>query len=64
MTLAAVMLTFEADDCLARPRARESIPYPKWMVLQLDTAEDPRSRIPPAQLFRRSRGDRSLQWPA
>jgi hypothetical protein len=21
------------------------IPYPKWMVLQLDTAEDPRSRI-------------------
>jgi hypothetical protein len=21
------------------------VPYPKWMVLQLDTAEDPRSRI-------------------
>ena len=21
------------------------IPYPKWMVLQLDTAEDPRARI-------------------
>jgi hypothetical protein len=20
-------------------------PYPKWMVLQLDTAEDPRSKI-------------------
>ena len=21
------------------------VPYPKWMVLQLDTAEDPRSKV-------------------
>jgi predicted aldo/keto reductase-like oxidoreductase len=24
---------------------RDGVPYPKWMVLQLDTAEDPRSKI-------------------
>ena len=36
-----------SDDDIRRLDAASDpgIPYPKWMVLQLDTAEDPRSRI-------------------
>jgi aryl-alcohol dehydrogenase-like predicted oxidoreductase len=42
----AVDLQLSDDDVRQLDAASDpGIPYPKWMVLQLDTAEDPRSRI-------------------
>ena len=42
----AVDLQLSEDDLRQLDAASDpGIPYPKWMVLQLDTAEDPRSRI-------------------
>jgi diketogulonate reductase-like aldo/keto reductase len=35
----------EGDVRLLDAASDPGVPYPKWMVLQLDTAEDPRSRI-------------------
>ena len=42
----AVDLQLTEDDVRLLDAASDpGIPYPKWMVLQLDTAEDPRSKI-------------------
>jgi aryl-alcohol dehydrogenase-like predicted oxidoreductase len=42
----AVELRLSDDDLRQLDDASDpGVPYPKWMVLQLDTAEDPRSRI-------------------
>jgi aryl-alcohol dehydrogenase-like predicted oxidoreductase len=42
----AVDLQLSEDDVrLLDAVSDPGIPYPKWMVLQLDTAEDPRSKI-------------------
>jgi len=42
----AVDLQLSDDDVRQLDAASDpGVPYPKWMVLQLDTAEDPRSRI-------------------
>src|SRR5438552_3888770 len=42
----AVDLQLSDDDVRVLDAASDpGIPYPKWMVLQLDTAEDPRSKI-------------------
>ena len=42
----AAELQLSDDDVRQLDAASDpGIPYPKWMVLQLDTAEDPRSRI-------------------
>jgi diketogulonate reductase-like aldo/keto reductase len=35
----------EEDVRLLDAASDPGVPYPKWMVLQLDTAEDPRSKI-------------------
>src|ERR1700694_5112299 len=44
--IGAVDLRLSDDDVRLLDAASDpGIPYPKWMVLQLDTAEDPRSRI-------------------
>ena len=44
--IAAVDVVLSADDVRLLDAASDpGIPYPKWMVLQLDTAEDPRSKI-------------------
>jgi diketogulonate reductase-like aldo/keto reductase len=42
----AVDLQLSEDDFrLLDAASNPGVPYPKWMVLQLDTAEDPRSKI-------------------
>jgi len=42
----AVDLQLSEDDLRQLDTVSDpGTPYPKWMVLQLDTAEDPRSRI-------------------
>src|ERR1700751_3817080 len=42
----AVDLQLSDDDVRLLDAASDpGVPYPKWMVLQLDTAEDPRSKI-------------------
>jgi hypothetical protein len=42
----AVDIRLSEDDLrLLNEVSDPGVPYPKWMVLQLDTAEDPRSRI-------------------
>jgi len=42
----AVDLQLSDDDVRLLDAASDpGVPYPKWMVLQLDTAEDPRSRV-------------------
>ena len=42
----AVDVRLSDDDVRQLDAASDpGIPYPKWMVLQLDTAEDPRSKI-------------------
>jgi len=42
----AVDLQLSNDDVRLLDAASDpGVPYPKWMVLQLDTAEDPRSRV-------------------
>ena len=42
----AVELQLSDDDVRQLDAASDpGVPYPKWMVLQLDTAEDPRSRV-------------------
>ena len=42
----AVDLRLSDEDIRALEAASDpGVPYPKWMVLQLDTAEDPRSKI-------------------
>ena len=44
--IGAVDLQLSGDDVRLLDTASDpGIPYPKWMVLQLDTAEDPRSKI-------------------
>jgi len=44
--ISAVDLRLSDDDVGQLDAASDpGIPYPRWMVLQLDTAEDPRSRI-------------------
>jgi len=44
--IGAVDLRLSDDDVLFLDAASDpGIPYPKWMVLQLDTAEDPRSKV-------------------
>jgi aryl-alcohol dehydrogenase-like predicted oxidoreductase len=44
--IAAVDLVLSDDDVRLLDAASDpGIPYPKWMVLQLDTAEDPRAKI-------------------
>ena len=44
--LRAVDLRLSDDDVRQLDAASDpGVPYPKWMVLQLDTAEDPRSRV-------------------
>jgi diketogulonate reductase-like aldo/keto reductase len=41
----AVDLRLSGDDVRLLDAASDpGVPYPKWMVLQLDTAEDPRSK--------------------
>ena len=43
--IAATDLRLSAEDIRLLDAASDpGVPYPKWMVLQLDTAEDPRSR--------------------
>jgi hypothetical protein len=42
----AVDLRLSDDDVRQLDAVSDpGIPYPKWMVLQLDTAEDPRSKV-------------------
>ncbi len=42
----AVDLQFSDDEVQLLDAASDpGVPYPKWMVLQLDTAEDPRSKV-------------------
>lgn len=42
----AVDLRLSEDDVRLLDAASDpGVPYPKWMVLQLDTAEDPRSKV-------------------
>ena len=36
---------FEEDVRLLDVVSDPGVPYPKWMLLQLDTAEDPRPRV-------------------
>ena len=44
--IGAVDLRLSDDDIQLLDAASDpGIPYPKWMVLQLDTAEDPRSKV-------------------
>ena len=44
--IGAVDLQLSDDDVRLLDTASDpGIPYPKWMVLQLDTAEDPRSKV-------------------
>jgi len=44
--IAAVDLKLSDEDTQLLDAASDpGVPYPKWMVLQLDTAEDPRSKI-------------------
>jgi hypothetical protein len=44
--IGAVNLRLSDDDVKLLDAASDpGIPYPKWMVLQLDSAEDPRSKI-------------------
>jgi diketogulonate reductase-like aldo/keto reductase len=44
--IGAVDLRLSDDDVRQLDAASDpGTPYPKWMVLQLDTAEDPRSKI-------------------
>jgi aryl-alcohol dehydrogenase-like predicted oxidoreductase len=44
--IAAVDLRLTDDDIAALDRVSDpGIPYPKWMVLQLDSAEDPRPKV-------------------
>jgi diketogulonate reductase-like aldo/keto reductase len=42
----AVELDLSEEDVRLLDAASDpGVPYPKWMVLQLDTAEDPRGRV-------------------
>ena len=43
-TLVATMKLSDEDVRLLDAASDPGVPYPKWMVLQLDTAEDPRSK--------------------
>src|SRR5271155_5060023 len=44
--IAAVDLALSDEDIRLLDAASDpGVPYPKWMVLQLDTAEDPRSKV-------------------
>ena len=44
--ICAVDLRLSDDDVQLLDAASDpGVPYPKWMVLQLDTAEDPRSKV-------------------
>ena len=40
----AVDVRLSEDEIRLLDASDPGVPYPKWMVLQLDTAEDPRSR--------------------
>jgi len=43
--LAVDLQLWDDDVRLLDAASDPGVPYPKWMVLQLDTAEDPRSKI-------------------
>ncbi len=44
--ISAVDLQLSAEDIQLLDAASDpGVPYPKWMVLQLDTAEDPRPKV-------------------
>ena len=44
--IGAVDLQLSEEDVQLLDAASDpGVPYPKWMVLQLDTAEDPRSKV-------------------
>jgi aryl-alcohol dehydrogenase-like predicted oxidoreductase len=43
--LAVDLLLSDDDVRLLNTASDPGVPYPKWMVLQLDTAEDPRSKV-------------------
>jgi hypothetical protein len=44
--IGAVDLRLSTEDVRLLDEVSDpGIPYPKWMVLQLDTAEDPRQRV-------------------
>src|SRR5271157_3382531 len=46
MNIRAVELQLSDDEIrLLETESDPGVPYPKWMVLQLDTAEDPRSKV-------------------
>jgi aryl-alcohol dehydrogenase-like predicted oxidoreductase len=48
----AVDLSLADDDVRLLDAASDpGVPYPKWMVLQLDTAEDPRSKVLHPELY-------------
>jgi aryl-alcohol dehydrogenase-like predicted oxidoreductase len=51
--LAALDLKLEPDDLRRLDEASDpGVPYPKWMVLQLDQAEDPRPKALEPERFR------------
>jgi aryl-alcohol dehydrogenase-like predicted oxidoreductase len=64
----AVDLQLSDDDVRKLDTVSDpGIPYPKWMVLQLDTAEDPRSKILHPERYANARGGqwkdlRGIRW--
>ena len=53
----AVDVQLSDDDVGLLDKASDpGTPYPKWMVLQLDTAEDPRSKILHPELYANAKG--------
>jgi aryl-alcohol dehydrogenase-like predicted oxidoreductase len=60
--LSAIDLQLSPEDLQALNGVSDpGVPYPKWMVLQLDQAEDPRSRILDPEAFARSGPWRDLR---
>jgi diketogulonate reductase-like aldo/keto reductase len=64
----AVDLQLSDDDVRLLDAASDpGVPYPKWMVLQLDTAEDPRSRVLYPERYKDGgawKDLRGTQWPS
>jgi len=51
--IAAIDLKLTAEDTAELDKVSDpGVPYPKWMVLQLDTAEDPRPKVLDPQRYR------------
>jgi aryl-alcohol dehydrogenase-like predicted oxidoreductase len=58
----AVDLRLSAEDVLLLDAASDpGVPYPKWMVLQLDTAEDPRLKVLHPEKFAEEGGWKDLR---